>query len=300
MILIRKWPKSVSYLRRYTTTHVSRMQFWTKDTKEEEPQPVNTSRMEYQAPVDDTIDHKRYSKAFRRYFFLIPLALYFTYKIGFIKSNQFSNQKELTFLSKNFEENYVGPYISKFANKQIHGMIYKQDTPEVKRAQQVVDRLIKQNNLYKFWPEVKVKVVHIPNVGVFMSLDRTLYISVKTLKEAQNDDELAMIICHEFSHYLLDHLPLKFKNIFQSWHFEGRWNKNKNQYNKAPSAHRDSFQKVTDINHYIWFNKHSRFFSKYYERKADILSHELCHRAGYDILKGIEIYRSKYLGNQKC
>jgi hypothetical protein len=106
--------------------------------------------MEYQAPVDDTIDHKRYSKAFRRYFFLIPLALYFTYKIGFIKSNQFSNQKELTFLSKNFEENYVGPYISKFANKQIHGMIYKQDTPEVKRAQQVVDRLIKQNNLYKF------------------------------------------------------------------------------------------------------------------------------------------------------
>lgn len=36
-------------------------------------------------------------------------------------------------------------------------------------------------------------------------------------------------------------------------------------------------------------------YSKFYERKADILSHELVFRAGYDILKGIEAYSGKFL-----
>jgi hypothetical protein len=49
----------------------------------------------------------------------------------------------------------------------------------------------------------------------------------------------------------------------------------------------------------MWFKslvcqyREMQIFDKFYERRADILSHELAHRAGFDIINGIEVYSSK-------
>ena len=125
-----------------------------------------------------------------------------------------------------------------------------------------------------------------------MSLDHTFFISSKTLEVSESDDELAMVVSHELAHFLLQHLPLKMLNLYllskykkiekEVFYFSSK---------SLESSHRESLLRARSLQYYSWFYPERSFFNKYYERKADILSHELWNRAGYDILKGIEVYK---------
>ena len=70
-----------------------------------------------------------------------------------------------------------------------------------------LNRLIQGNFLEKLVPETNVKVLHNEHtIGLFMSLDMTMFVTVATLKIAGMDEaKLALLISHELAHYLMDH-----------------------------------------------------------------------------------------------
>ena len=69
----------------------------------------------------------------------------------------------------------------------------------------------------------------------------------------------------------------------------------------------DSFQGKYDIspnneyNRYMSFYHERQFYNKFYERKADIMSHNLWLKAGYDLENGIKVYDSikDYVGEPR-
>ena len=69
-----------------------------------------------------------------------------------------------------------------------------------------LEKLVKENNLEKLLPFAKVKLIHDENVvGSFMSLDQTLFTTIKSLKIAgMEEDKVALLVSHELSYYLLD------------------------------------------------------------------------------------------------
>ena len=69
-----------------------------------------------------------------------------------------------------------------------------------------LDKLVKENNLEKLLPFAKVKLIHDENVvGSFMSLDQTLFTTIKSLKIAGMEEaKVALLVSHELSYYLLD------------------------------------------------------------------------------------------------
>ena len=71
----------------------------------------------------------------------------------------------------------------------------------------VLTNLIKGSNFEDILTPT-VKVIHIPTIGAKMTLSGTMYVTAKTLQMSDgNEDELAMLIAHELSHYILGHLP---------------------------------------------------------------------------------------------
>ena len=52
-----------------------------------------------------------------------------------------------------------------------------------------------------------VRVIHNDGtLGMFMSLDHTLFVTIATLKLASMDEaKMALLISHELAHYLMDH-----------------------------------------------------------------------------------------------
>jgi predicted Zn-dependent protease len=71
----------------------------------------------------------------------------------------------------------------------------------------VLNRLIETNELEgSIKKEYEVKVVHNDNYAMFMNLDNNFFVSFAILKAADmKEEELALLISHELSHYLLDH-----------------------------------------------------------------------------------------------
>jgi len=112
-----------------------------------------------------------------------------------------------------------------------------------------------------------------------MTLDQNIFISIRTLEKARNDDELAMIIAHELSHFLLSHSLLRSLQIYFTRKIWSR-----SSIDPSIGVKQKWFKNL------VCQYREGALYSKYYERKADILSHELTHRAGFDILKGIEVY----------
>ena len=86
-------------------------------------------------------------------------------------------------------------------------MIYKQETEENQLVLKCLGRLIEANFLGKLLPNVSVKVIHNDKtVGLFMSLDQTMFVTVATLTISGLDEaKLALIVANELSHYLMDH-----------------------------------------------------------------------------------------------
>jgi predicted Zn-dependent protease len=179
-----------------------------------------------------------YNVNYWRYLVLLPIAMGVTYKFFMTKRNPFSQQIELRLFSTNFERNYVGKHITNKFEKEFEGRIYKADAPEVERVKRVIEQLVSKNKVQNFLPKIKVRVVHLPKISLGMSLDGTLFVSVKTLNMAESDDELAIILSHEISHYLLDHLPSKIIHLITNSIIE------KEQKNLVESAHRESYKKT--------------------------------------------------------
>ncbi|CAI2374878.1 unnamed protein product [Moneuplotes crassus] len=230
---------------------------------------------ESQAPIDDTKDYEANSRLARQLFLFIPVTMFVIYKSFFVKNNPFSKEKEYCFISDNFEKKYIGSHAAKLIEKKIGNRIYKQETEETQRVKTLVDTVIQKNNIKKYLEDLQVKVIHIPTFGVVMTLDQTLFVSIKTL-ETCNDDELVMLICHELSHYLLSHSLKKSLKIIYYEYFK--------------SLGKGFSQQVEWYKRMVSQYKNGAIYNKFEERRADILSHELAHRAGFDILKGIEVY----------
>ena len=247
--------------------------------------------MDYQAPVDDTKDPDKHKKFLQMFFVILPLSFYIIYKTWFVRVNSFSKNFEMKIISDNVEK-AIGKRNTNTILKEMKGLIYKEDSEEVKRVKNVMDTLIDKNNVRSYCRNIKIKVLHIPVIGWFMSLDQTFFISSKTLEISKSDDELAMIMAHELSHFLLQHLPLKIFNLY--WLKKYKNIGSEAFYQSADiiqSAHGESIKRARNLQYFSWFYPERLFFTKYYERKADILSHELWNRAGFDILKGIDVYK---------
>ena len=84
--------------------------------------------------------------------------------------------------------------------------MYKQETDETQLVTTSLEKLLTINNLNKLVPFARVKVIHDENtVGAFMSLDQTLFTTIKSLKIAGMEEaKVALLVSHELSYYLLD------------------------------------------------------------------------------------------------
>jgi len=56
--------------------------------------------------------------------------------------------------------------------------------------------------------------LYVMSVAMFMSPDKSFFITVAALSLAKTEEQLALVVAHELSHYLLDH---QVKRIFVSW-----------------------------------------------------------------------------------
>lgn len=59
----------------------------------------------------------------------------------------------------------MGVWTTKKIMKELEGRIYKDDSQEVRRVKNIVDKLVDKNGLRRYWSGDKVKVVHLPTIG---------------------------------------------------------------------------------------------------------------------------------------
>lgn len=59
----------------------------------------------------------------------------------------------------------MGVWTTKKIMKELEGRIYKDDSPEVRRVKNIVDKLVDKNGLRRYWRGDKIKVVHLPTIG---------------------------------------------------------------------------------------------------------------------------------------
>ena len=140
---------------------------------------------------------------------MFPIALYCAYQCFCVRRNKFSGQKEFKVLNKPFEVHVLGPLITRRLKNSFASVIYKQETEETQVVMSAFDKLVKTNSIAKLLTDgdFQVKVLHDElAVGLFMNLDRTLYITVAALKMAQMDEsKVALLVSHELAHFLMDH-----------------------------------------------------------------------------------------------
>lgn len=53
----------------------------------------------------------------------------------------------------------------------------------------------------------------------------------------------------------------------------------------------EGIKKVGKYNKYLCFYPESWFFTKFYEKRTDVMCHEICEKAGFKPESGIEIFR---------
>ena len=76
-----------------------------------------------------------------------------------------------------------------------------------------------------FLPFLKVQVLHNEHtIALYMNSDQTFYVTIKALQLAEmNEEKLALLVCHELGHYLLDHSALRqakawvLENVFTNY-----------------------------------------------------------------------------------
>ena len=100
--------------------------FCTQPPKPDIPEPL-----EFEAPRDDTIDHKASRKLAKRYFFIFPVVAYIIYDSLFKRKCEFSDRVELKLVSHRFEK-FLGRLSEKKIEKELENKLYKDDTEEVK------------------------------------------------------------------------------------------------------------------------------------------------------------------------
>ena len=155
----------------------------------------------------------------RKYFFFIPVLTWIFYDLLFRRKNNFSQNIEYKLINEKFEH-YLGGKISSFILNKYKARIYKKGTDEEQRVEAILLKIIDSNNLenLKEIEKIKIKIVHTPLIATFMSIDGTLFISVKLLQMCETESELAIALTHELAHYLLGHLPSKMiKSIYMSF-----------------------------------------------------------------------------------
>lgn len=81
--------------------------------------------------------------------------------------------------------------------------------------QKCIAKLATANSLLEEVKGVRIVVVHNTNsLAMWMSPDKTFFITVATLSLAKTEEQLALVVAHELGHYLLDH---QVKRIFMAW-----------------------------------------------------------------------------------
>lgn len=242
---------------------------------------------EYQAPKDDSYKNFHSQAQFiKRYLLLFPVAFYCAYQFLFIRKNKFSERKEFKVINKPFETHVLGPLTTKRIANEFKTIVYKQDTEETKLIRSSLQKIVKGNFLSKLVPgDVKVKVLHNEGtVGLFMSLDQTLFVTVAALRLASMDEaSVALLVSHELAHFLMDHQVYR---LALSWF---RANVYTNAFKVASQKVadmdpiRNDFKARTRLQAYSCFYPQQRIVSKFMERNCDALAMILWKRAYPDV-----------------
>ena len=141
--------------------------------------------------------------------------------------------------------------------------------------------------------EFKVRVVHSNIHGAFMTLNGTMYISAKTIQICENNlDGLALIISHELSHYLLDHLPRKILKIYMRKIHDSFKIKRVDRKFQILDEQANPKDDLDYIKKYICLYPQSKLFSKYFEKRTDTLAQEICIKAGFDVRTGLDVFKT--------
>ena len=169
---------------------------------------------EYEAPKDDSKNFEQTGDFIRRYLILFPVAGYCLYKMSFVRKNKMSERQEWKLISRPVEHQ-LGCLLTRRLKQSCQNLCYKQDTEEVMRVQKCIAKLARDNSLLAEVEGIKVVVVHnTSSLAMFMSPDKSFFITVAALSLAKTEEQLALVVAHELSHYLLDH---QVKRIFVSW-----------------------------------------------------------------------------------
>jgi hypothetical protein len=140
--------------------------------------------------------------------------------------NPISKKYEWKLGSKALEKHIIAPIISTKIQKTFDGKIFKQDTPEVKLVKDIINKVVIANNLDEYidTEQLMIKVVYNHNLIMFFNWNHHFYITHKCINLTHNDErQLALLICHELSHYLLDHQARRVAIIVYATKIFNKW-----------------------------------------------------------------------------
>lgn len=86
--------------------------------------------------------------------------------------------------------------------------------------------MIESNNLEEYidMNKLEIKLLYDENLVLFFNSDLKFYLTLKCHKLANyTEEKLALLICHELSHYLLDHNSKRIIISYFHWEFFKKW-----------------------------------------------------------------------------
>eukprot|EP00347_Sterkiella_histriomuscorum_P010065 403338818 len=158
---------------------------------------------------------------------------------------------------------------------------------EVKLVRSALEKVVLSNGLEKFLnPNYGVKVIHEPTLGMFMSTDQTLFLSSQILKQGDmQEEQVALLLCHELSHYLLDHQVLRImKSIIHNFFINTlSYKKIRERQDEFQDPVFEEYRNKTKIQQFMCFYDEQRIMTKFYEKTCDTLALQLWKKAYPDI-----------------
>ena len=124
--------------------------------------------------------------------------------------------------------------------------------------------------------KLQIKVIYDENLALFFNFDHTLYLTLKCHKLSEfTEEKLALLICHEMSHFLLGHNSRRIIISYFHWDLYKKWFKTGHE-KEFSDPRLDELKERTKIQKYsCFYPQQQKFFDKFYEKNCDILAVQL-------------------------
>lgn len=117
-------------------------------------------------------------------------------------------------------------------------------------------------------------LIHNDTLIMFMNLDQRFFLTIPILQlTSMREEQLALLIAHELSHYLLDHQVLRLAKAYFITHVYSRFIFRNAGFKEIYDPTKQEFRdKVVKKQKFSCFYPQQRLVTKYYEKNCDLFA----------------------------